>query len=57
MALADVYQRIAAAGGSGLAIDGTQVLARRSLAELLAAIDRVRGNEDPITIARDPIHH
>jgi diguanylate cyclase (GGDEF)-like protein len=52
VALADVYQRIAAAGGSGLAIDGTQVLARRSLAELLAAIDRVRGNEDPATIAR-----
>jgi diguanylate cyclase (GGDEF)-like protein len=52
VALADVYQRIATAGGSGLAIDGTQVLARRSLAELLAAIDRVRGNEDPATIAR-----
>ena len=52
VALADVYQRIAAAGGSGLAIDGTQVLARRSLAELLSAIDRVRGNEDPATIAR-----
>ena len=52
VALADVYQRIATAGGSGVAIDGTQVLARRSLAELLAAIDRIRGNEDSATIAR-----
>ncbi|MBV8341757.1 MAG: EAL domain-containing protein [Gammaproteobacteria bacterium] len=43
-ALNRVYQRISAAGGSGLAIDGTQVVARRSLAELEAAINTVRGN-------------
>ena len=51
-ALEDVYQRIASAGGSGLAINGTQVVARRSLAELQAAIDGVRGNLDPATLAR-----
>ncbi|HEY2339017.1 MAG TPA: hypothetical protein VGH75_00640, partial [Steroidobacteraceae bacterium] len=33
-ALTRVYERIAAAGGSGLAINGTQVVARRSLSEL-----------------------
>ncbi|HXW75740.1 MAG TPA: EAL domain-containing protein [Steroidobacteraceae bacterium] len=43
-ALNRVYQRIAAAGGSGLAINGTQVVARRSLAELESAINAVRGN-------------
>jgi diguanylate cyclase (GGDEF)-like protein len=43
-ALNRVYQRIAAAGGSGLAINGTQVVARRSLAELESAINDVRGN-------------
>ncbi len=52
VALEDVYQRITTAGGSGLAINGTQVLARRSLAELLAAIDDIRGKEDSTTIDR-----
>jgi diguanylate cyclase (GGDEF)-like protein len=52
VALEDVYQRIATAGGSGLPINGTQVLARRSLAELQAAIDRIRGNEDSAAIER-----
>jgi diguanylate cyclase (GGDEF)-like protein len=51
-ALEDVYERIASAGGSGLAINGTQVVARRSLSELQAAIDAVRSNLDPATIAR-----
>jgi diguanylate cyclase (GGDEF)-like protein len=50
VALDDVYRRIASAGGSGLAINGTQVVARRSLAELQAAIAEVRGNADPATI-------
>ena len=43
-ALNRVYQRIVSAGGSGLAIDGNQVVARRSLAELESAINAVRGN-------------
>ncbi len=43
-ALNQVYQRITSAGGSGLAINGTEVVARRSLAELEAAINAVRGN-------------
>jgi diguanylate cyclase (GGDEF)-like protein len=51
-ALEDVYQRIAAAGGSGLAINGTQVVARRSLAELQSAIENIRGNEDSAAIGR-----
>src|SRR5438067_1527291 len=42
-ALNQVYQRITSAGGSGLAINGTQVVARRSLAELAAAMNAVRG--------------
>src|SRR5215469_7474880 len=42
--LTRVYERIAAAGGSGLAINGTQVVARRSLSELESAINAVRGN-------------
>jgi diguanylate cyclase (GGDEF)-like protein len=44
-ALNRIYQRIASAGGSGLVINGTQVIARRSLAELEAAVDAVRGGE------------
>ncbi|MBV8876693.1 MAG: EAL domain-containing protein [Gammaproteobacteria bacterium] len=52
-ALTRVYERIAAAGGSGLAINGTQVVARRSLSELESAINAVRGNFDtPAVIAR-----
>ncbi|TLY66557.1 MAG: EAL domain-containing protein [Gammaproteobacteria bacterium] len=42
-ALNQVFQRVTSAGGSGLAINGTQVVARRSLAELAAAINAVRG--------------
>jgi diguanylate cyclase (GGDEF)-like protein len=45
-ALTRVYERIAAAGGSGLAINGTQVVARRSLSELEAAVNAVRGSGD-----------
>jgi diguanylate cyclase (GGDEF)-like protein len=52
-ALTQVYERIAAAGGSGLAISGTQVVARRSLSELESAINAVRGNFDiPAVISR-----
>jgi diguanylate cyclase (GGDEF)-like protein len=52
-ALDHVYQRVAGAGGSGLAINGTQVVARRSLAELALAINAVRGSVDsPAVIAR-----
>jgi diguanylate cyclase (GGDEF)-like protein len=52
-ALDRVYQRVAGAGGSGLAINGTQVVARRSLAELALAINAVRGSVDsPAVIAR-----
>jgi diguanylate cyclase (GGDEF)-like protein len=43
-ALNRVYERIADAGGAGLAINGTQVVARRSLAELESAINTVRGD-------------
>src|SRR5579872_4019224 len=39
-----VQQRIHSAGGAGLAISGTQVIATRSLSELAAAISAVRGN-------------
>jgi diguanylate cyclase (GGDEF)-like protein len=52
VALDDVYHRIATAGGSGLAINGTQVVARRSLAELQAAIDGIRGSDDASAIER-----
>jgi hypothetical protein len=48
-----VYQRIVSAGGSGLAINGTQVVAERSLAELHTAINAVRGNfAPPLVIAQ-----
>jgi diguanylate cyclase (GGDEF)-like protein len=43
-ALDRVQQRINSAGGAGLAINGTQVVATRSLSELAAAINAVRGN-------------
>jgi diguanylate cyclase (GGDEF)-like protein len=42
-----IYERIATAGGVGLAINGNQVVARRSLAEIEAAVDAVRGNLGP----------
>jgi diguanylate cyclase (GGDEF)-like protein len=48
--LEDLYQRIASAGGSGLAISGNQVVARRSLAELQTAIDAIRGNFDSAAV-------
>src|SRR6202023_4241706 len=43
-ALNQVNQRVTSAGGSGLAINGTQGVARRSLAELGATFNTVRGN-------------
>ncbi|HYL03323.1 MAG TPA: EAL domain-containing protein [Steroidobacteraceae bacterium] len=43
-ALDDLYLRITSAGGAGLAINGTQVVARRSLAELQTALDGLRSN-------------
>ena len=46
-ALDRVQQRINSAGGTGLAINGNQVVANRSLAELAAAINAVRGNFAP----------
>jgi diguanylate cyclase (GGDEF)-like protein len=46
-ALDRVQQRINSAGGAGLAINGTQVVASRSLAELASAINAVRGNFAP----------
>jgi diguanylate cyclase (GGDEF)-like protein len=49
-ALNRVYHRIATAGGAGLAINGTQVIARRSLAELADAINAVRGREDSAAV-------
>ena len=51
VALDDVYHRISTAGGSGLAINGTQVVAQRSLAELQTAINGIRGNENAATAA------
>src|ERR1700686_2517801 len=52
-ALDQVNQRITSAGGSGLAINGTQGVARRSLAELGAAFNTVRGNvAAPAVMAR-----
>jgi len=52
-ALNQVYQRVTSAGGSGLAINGTQVVARRSLAELGEAFNAVRGNvATPAVMAR-----
>jgi diguanylate cyclase (GGDEF)-like protein len=46
-ALERVYHYIASAGGAGLAINGTQVVAQRSLSELEVAIAAVRGNFAP----------
>jgi len=48
-ALERVYHYIASAGGAGLAINGNQVVAQRSLSELEAAIAAVRG-----TVAAGP---
>ena len=49
-ALNRVYHRITTAGGAGLAINGTQVIAQRSLAELADAINAVRGREDSAAV-------
>ncbi|MDB6046861.1 MAG: hypothetical protein JWM63_5412 [Gammaproteobacteria bacterium] len=43
-ALEGLHRRIASAGGTGLAINGNQVVAQRSLSELEVAIDAIRGN-------------
>jgi diguanylate cyclase (GGDEF)-like protein len=43
-ALDRVQQRINSAGGGGVAISGTQVIANRSLADLASTINAVRGN-------------
>jgi diguanylate cyclase (GGDEF)-like protein len=43
-ALERVYHYITSAGGAGLAINGTQVVAQRSLSELEIAISAIRGN-------------
>lgn len=51
-ALDRVQQRIASAGGMGLAISGTQVVATRSLAELATAINAVRVNLNSPLVAR-----
>jgi diguanylate cyclase (GGDEF)-like protein len=51
-ALNRVYQHIVSAGGTGLAISGTQVVARRSLAELASAINAVRGSADSAAVIK-----
>jgi diguanylate cyclase (GGDEF)-like protein len=51
-ALNRVYQHIVSAGGTGLAINGTQVVARRSLAELASAINAVRGSADSAAVIK-----
>ncbi|MDB6088520.1 MAG: hypothetical protein JWN85_1304 [Gammaproteobacteria bacterium] len=43
-ALERIHHHIASAGGAGLAINGNQVVAQRSLAELQVAIDAIRGS-------------
>ena len=52
-ALDRVYHYISSAGGAGLAINGTQVVAQRSLAELEQAINAVRGNPGRPFLARE----
>ena len=47
-ALDRVQKRIASAGGTGLAINGSQVIAMRSLSELAVAINAVRGDLDVV---------
>jgi|SRR3984885_14233288 diguanylate cyclase (GGDEF)-like protein len=51
-ALNRVYQHIVSAGGTGLAINGNQVVARRSLAELASAINAVRGSADTAAVIK-----
>ena len=43
-ALGRIQQRIVSAGGTGLPINGTQVVARRSLADLASAMSVLRGD-------------
>ena len=51
-----VQQRINSAGGAGLAINGSQVVASRSLAELATAINDVRGNFSPSPVIAQREH-
>jgi diguanylate cyclase (GGDEF)-like protein len=52
-ALAHVEKRITSAGGAGLAINGSQVVAMRSLSDLAAAISALRGDlEVPAIMAK-----
>lgn len=52
-ALEHLSRRIAGAGGEGVRIDGTQVVARRSLAELAAAASALRAEAgSPVEAAR-----
>ncbi|MBV8804988.1 MAG: HAMP domain-containing protein, partial [Sinobacteraceae bacterium] len=55
-ALDRVQHRINSAGGAGLAINGNQVVANRSLAELAAAINAVRGNFAPSPVIAQREH-
>jgi len=55
-ALDRVQQRINSAGGAGLAINGSQVVANRSLAELASAINAVRGNFAPSPVIAQREH-
>src|SRR3569833_2810089 len=55
-ALDRVQQRINSAGGAGLAINGNQVVATRSLAELATAINAVRGSYAPSPVLAQREH-
>jgi diguanylate cyclase (GGDEF)-like protein len=55
-ALDRVQQRINSAGGTGLAINSNQVVATRSLADLAAAINAVRGNFAPSAVIAQREH-
>jgi diguanylate cyclase (GGDEF)-like protein len=55
-ALDRVQQRINSAGGAGISINGTQVVASRSLAELASAINAVRGNFAPSPVLAQREH-
>jgi diguanylate cyclase (GGDEF)-like protein len=51
--LESVQKRFVGAGGAGIPLDGDQVFARRSLAELVTAINAVRGSfGDPGVVAQ-----
>jgi diguanylate cyclase (GGDEF)-like protein len=55
-ALARVEKRITSAGGAGLAINGTQVVAMRSLSDLSAAIAALRGDVEVPTVTAKREH-